>query len=58
MRMMAESPQIDPGIEDDEAPPGGIFSSWAGVYWSVVVATVLMIVLLYWFTVALDHSAR
>lgn len=55
--MMAESPQIDPGVEDDEAPPGGVFRSWTGVYWSVVVATVLTIVLLYWFTVALDYSA-
>ena len=34
----------------------GIFPSWTAVYSSVVVATLVMILLLYWFTVALDFS--
>lgn len=46
----------DPDDEDDEGPIG-IFPSWRAAYASVVIVTLLMIALLYWFTVALDFSA-
>jgi hypothetical protein len=52
--MTNESP---PGVHDDDTEgPGRPFSSWTGVYVSVAVATVLTILLLYWFTVAMDFS--
>ena len=54
--MTTETPLQDPNDEGDEGPIG-IFHSWNAVYASVVGATLLMIVLLYWFTVALDFSA-
>lgn len=52
---MVDSPGDGP-VPVEEEPPGGIFRSWTAVYASVAVVTVLMIVLLYWFTVALDFS--
>ena len=53
---MAESPTTDGRDDDGDDGRIGIFPSWNAVYASVVVATLLMIVLLYWFTVALDYS--
>ncbi len=53
------TPDTDvPGSNDEgDEGPIGIFPSWKAAYASVAVATLLMIVLLYWFTVALDFSA-
>ena len=42
--------------ENGDDGPIGIFPSWKAVYVSVVVVTAVMIVALYWFTVALDFS--
>jgi len=42
--------------EDDDGRIG-IFPSWSALYAAVVVYTVVIIVLLYAFTVLLDHSA-
>ena len=44
------------GSEPEHEGPIGPFPSWNAVYAVVVVATLLMVVLLYWFTVALDFS--
>lgn len=43
--------------EDGDDGRIGIFPSWRALYASVIVATLVMILLLYWFTVALDFSA-
>ena len=42
--------------DPDEEGPIGIFPSWRAVYVSVVVVTIALILILYWFTVALDYS--
>jgi len=47
---------IDTTDPDDEGRIG-IFPSWKAVYISVVVVTIALILILYWFTVALDFSA-
>ncbi len=46
-------------VEQPEEDDGriGIFPSWKALYGSVVVYTLAMIVLLYVFTVMLDHSS-
>lgn len=41
----------------DEEGPIGPFRTWNGVYAAVALATLAMILVLYWFTVALDHTA-
>lgn len=52
--MVGESP---PDVHDDDTEgPGGPFSSWTAAYVSVAAVTVLIILLLYWFTVAMDFS--
>jgi hypothetical protein len=43
--------------EDGDDGRIGIFPSWTALYASVIVVTLVMILLLYWFTVALDFSA-
>lgn len=53
---MIESPT--PNAPDDEGGPGGPFPSWTALYAAVIGATLLMILLLYWFTTALDYSGR
>ena len=45
-------------VDDDDQGPIGPFPSWKAVYWAVVIATLLMIVVLYVFTVSLDFSGR
>ena len=55
--MTIEAPRQDPHEDDGDEGPGGIFPSWNAAYVAVVGVTLLMIVLLYWFTVALDFSA-
>ena len=47
---MTDSP--DP----DDVGPIGIFPSWRAVYATVVVVTLILILVLYWFTVSLDFS--
>ena len=42
--------------DDDERGPIGVFPSWPAVYAAVAIATLLTIVLLYVFTIALDFS--
>lgn len=41
--------------EEDEGPIG-IFPSWRALYWSVILYTAALVVLLWVFTVAFDHS--
>ena len=53
--MMSDS-QVPIDSEPDDEGPIGPFPSWNAVYAAVVVVTLLMTVLLYWFTVALDFS--
>jgi len=53
---MTEGPTTGVGNDDGDDGRIGIFPSWNAVYASVVVVTLLMILLLYWFTVALDFS--
>jgi hypothetical protein len=43
--------------KETESERIGIFPSWRWLYGTVVVYTVVLIVLLYVFTVALDYSA-
>ena len=54
---MAGNPTSNGRDDDGDEGPIGIFPSWKAVYASVVIATLVMIVLLYWFTVALDFSS-
>lgn len=53
---MEENTSAKARAEDGDEGPIGIFPSWNAVYVSVVIATLLMILALYWFTVALDFS--
>lgn len=55
---MTESPfdAAHRAAADEDAGPIGIFPTWTSVYVSVVVFTLLMIALLSWFSVALNHS--
>lgn len=43
--------------EEDEDERIGIFPSWNMLYLAVIVYTIILTVLLYLLTIALDHSA-
>ncbi len=43
--------------EDEERGPIGIFPSWRALYITVLAHTLLLILVLYWFTVSLDFHA-
>ena len=45
----------DPG--DEDSGPIGIFPSWGALYWSVVIYTVALVVILAVFTSVFDFSA-
>ena len=48
-------PDVAEGQAQEEADEDlGFFRSWGSLYFSVIVYTGVMIVLLYWFTVAFD----
>jgi hypothetical protein len=48
--------RVDSG-EDEENGPIGIFPSWGVLYVTVLAHTLLLILILYWFTVSLDFHA-
>lgn len=48
-----DEPQLH---HDEDEGPIGIFRSWSVLYGSVIVYTVALVVLLWIFTVAFDHS--
>ena len=43
---------------EEDSGPIGIFPSWTAVYWSVVIYTVVLIAVLWIFTVVFDHSVQ
>lgn len=43
--------------EEDHDERIGIFLSWNVLYLTVIVYTIILILLLYFLTIALDHSA-
>ncbi len=43
--------------EEDHNERIGIFPSWNVLYLAVIVYTIILILLLYFLTIALDHSA-
>ena len=43
--------------EEDHNERIGIFPSWNVLYLTVIVYTIILILLLYFLTIALDHSA-
>jgi hypothetical protein len=47
-----------PPDDDEDRGPIGIFPNWATVYWSVGIYTLALIVLLWVFSVVLNHSVR
>ncbi|MDH5589266.1 MAG: hypothetical protein OEZ65_03150 [Gemmatimonadota bacterium] len=51
---MTHSPDLGPPDEDEGRI--GIFASWNWLYASVVIYTIIMLVVLYVFTVTLDHG--
>lgn len=50
----------DPNLthDDEDRGPIGIFPSWRAVYWSVVIYTVLLVAVLWIFTVVFNHSVH
>jgi hypothetical protein len=44
-------------LDEDDEGPGGIFPTWRSLYATVLVYTVVLVIVLHAFTVALDHSA-
>jgi hypothetical protein len=47
-----------PDTDDEDSGPIGIFPSWRAVYWSVTIYTLGLIALLWYFTVAFNHSVK
>ena len=50
--------ELFPPDEAEDQGPIGIFPNWAWVYWSVVIYTAALIVVLAIFTVVFDHSVQ
>ncbi len=48
--------EMDEHHDDEDSGPIGIFPSWRWVYWSVVIYTLVVIAVLWGFTVAFNHS--
>ncbi|TDI15396.1 MAG: hypothetical protein E2P05_07035 [Acidobacteria bacterium] len=51
-----EFPGVSPMKEEDHDERIGIFPSWNVLYLAVVVYTIVLILLLYFLTIALDYS--